>query len=343
MTALPFIDVVGFWLGIFLTFCILSFLYKDNPFYKLAEHLFIGVSIGYIIVLQYNDNLDPKLVDAVIEKEGWALLLRLIAVVLVVMLFMKALSRRFSWVGRYPLAFVVAFFAGLQVNAVAQAELGAQIKFSARSLDAEKTDLNTATPGDLTKLPGMSPLIAEKLVAERGQRPFTSVDDAIARPSLTPAEQAGLADERGHLIGLDARAAVGKDHRNWFGVFSNVLLLLGLLASLVYFYFSVAHTGAVGRVSRVGVWVLMIGFGASFGLTVQGRLSLAIGRAYSVLGRTVNPADAEQIKGPYVALISIVIIGLGLAGWELRRRRAGGDEGGPGAAGAGGAGAASQT
>lgn len=321
MTALPFIDVVGFWLGIFLTFCILSFLYKDNPFYKLAEHLFIGISIGYIVVLQYTDNLDPKLVDAVQTKSGLGLAARLIAVVLVIMLFTKALSRRFAWLGRYPLAFVVAFFAGLQVNAVAQAELGAQMGFSAQSLAAQKTDLNTANAEALTQLPGMSPLIAEKWVAERATRPFTSVDDALARPSLTPVERAGLGDERGDFVGLDARAAATKGQTNWFGVLSNILLLLGLLASLVYFYFSVAHTGVVGKVSRVGVWILMIGFGASFGLTVQGRLSLAIGRAYSVLGRTVNPQDAEQIQGPWVALVSIAVIGFGLAGWELRRRR----------------------
>jgi len=322
VTPLPFIDVVGYWLGIFLTFSCLSFLYKDNPFYKLAEHVFIGVSIGYLIVLQYGDNIDPKLVVAVQEKSGLALAARLVAVVLVIMLFVKALSRRLHWVGRYPIAFVVAFYAGLQVNAVAQAELGAQIRFSAQSLDLEKTDLNTAEAEALTQLPGMSPLIAEKWVAERAQKPFTSLDDALSRPSLTPLERADLANERGHLIGLDARAAAGKGERNWFGVFSNVLLLLGLLASLVYFYFSVAHTGAVGRVSRVGVWVLMIGFGASFGLTVQGRLSLAIGRAYSMLGKTVNPADAEQIHAPYISLASIVFIGIGLVVWETRRRRA---------------------
>ena len=47
MSPLPFVDVMGAWLAIFLTLCILSFLYKDNPFYKIAEHLFVGVSIGY--------------------------------------------------------------------------------------------------------------------------------------------------------------------------------------------------------------------------------------------------------------------------------------------------------
>lgn len=322
MTPLPFVDVLGFWLGIFLTFSILSFLYKDNPFYKLAEHIFIGVSIGYLIVLQYNDNIDPKLVDAMSEKEGLAFAARIFAILLVIMLFTKAISQRLHWVGRYPIAIIVAFYAGLQVNAVAQAELGAQMRFASQSLDSTKTDLNTADAETLTSLPGMSPLIAEKWVAERAQRPFASVDDAVGRPSLTPVERAGLESERGQLIGIDARAAAAEGERNWFGVFSNVLLLLGLLASLVYFYFSVAHTGAVGRISRVGVWVLMIGFGASFGLTVQGRLSLAIGRAYSVLGRTVNPSDAEQISAPYVSLVSLAIIGLGLLGWEIRRRRA---------------------
>ena len=31
----------------FLTLAIFSFLYKDNPFYKFAEHLFVGVSAAF--------------------------------------------------------------------------------------------------------------------------------------------------------------------------------------------------------------------------------------------------------------------------------------------------------
>ncbi len=323
MTALALADIVGFWLGIFLTFCILSFLYKDNPFYKFAEHLFIGVSIGYLVIQQYYDNLAPKLINAVPKLSGWALALRLVAVVLVVLMFVKAISRRWAWLGRYPLAFVVAFYAGLQINAVVTAELGEQIKFAAQSVDEEKVDLNRADAPTLTALPGGSPLVAGKLIAERAQQPFTSLDDAATRPSLTAQEQADLAGARGWLVGLDAKAAVAGGERNWFGVLSNLLLLGGLLSALVYFYFSIAHTGAIGRASRLGVWVLMIGFGASFGLTVQGRLALAIGRAYDVLGRTVSPADAEQIQGPTVAIISIAVIAVGIIFWERRNRRAG--------------------
>ena len=321
MTSLGLIDVVGFWAGIFLTFCVLSFLYKDNPFYKLAEHLFIGTSIGYLVVLQYTDNLQPKLIDAIQHKSGAELALRLVALVLVALMFVRAMSKRWGWLGRFPLAFVVAFYAGLNINAVITAELGEQIKFSAETIDSTKVDLNHADAGALTALPGGSPLVASKLVAERTLRPFTSLDDAATRPSLSAQEQSDLAHARGWLVGLDAKAAIDGGERNWFGVLSNLLLLGGLLSALIYFYFSIAHTGAIGRASRIGVWVLMIGFGASFGLTVQGRLALAIGRAYDVLGRTVSPADAQQIRGPTAALISIAVIALGIALWERRQPR----------------------
>lgn len=330
MTALPWIDIVGYWVGIFITFCCLSFLYKDNPFYKLVEHLFIGVSVGYLIVLQYGDNIEPKVVDAIFGGgvHGVWLALRAIALVLVVMMFIKVLQPRWAWLGRYPLAFVVAFYAGLQVNAVAQSELGEQIKFSASSIDAPKVDLNHAKPEALTALPGSSPAVAKKWIAERGQRPFTSLDDAATRPSLTALERGDLAAARGSLVGLDARAAVEAGHHDGFGIASNLLLLAGLLASLVYFYFSVAHRGPIGGISRFGVWTLMIGFGASFGLTVQGRISLAIGRAYDVLGRTLAPQDAARVHGPLVSLASIALITAGILVWE-RRNRDRGD--GPGA------------
>jgi hypothetical protein len=57
-----------------------------------------------------------------------------------------------------------------------------------------------------------------------------------------------------------------------------VVLVTGTLACLSYFFFSFEHKGALGRISRVGVWVLMITFGAGFGYTVMGRIALLAGR-----------------------------------------------------------------
>lgn len=61
---------------------------------------------------------------------------------------------------------------------------------------------------------------------------------------------------------------------NWEQSRQNITLVFSVIASLTYFYFSVEHKGLVGRISRAGVWVLMISFGASFALTVMGRITL---------------------------------------------------------------------
>ncbi|CAN5690984.1 hypothetical protein BH11MYX1_BH11MYX1_32890 [soil metagenome] len=318
MTALAPIDVLGAWVGIFLTMAILSFLYGDNPFYKFAEHLFIGISIGYIVVVQFKNNFWIKLEH---PPSAWDV----VPALLIAMMFIKLASRKLAWLGRFPLAFVVALYAGQSVTALVGSDLGDQIKTASRSLIVDKIDLNSAPPSELSQVPGVSPAVAAKLVAERADHPFTSLDDALSRPSLTPAERADLADERGALVGTEARATIERNQVDWFGVVSSVLLLVALLTGLLYFYFSIAHTGAIGRVSRVGVWILMIGFGASFGYTVQGRIALAIARAQDVRGSFVSPAAAAQIHGELAAIVSAVIIVAGIWFWEraIRRARAG--------------------
>jgi len=57
-----------------------------------------------------------------------------------------------------------------------------------------------------------------------------------------------------------------------------LIALVGLLCSLSYFFFSKPHTGLLGGMSRVGIFTLMIGFGAGFGLTVMGRVALLVQR-----------------------------------------------------------------
>ncbi len=53
-----------------------------------------------------------------------------------------------------------------------------------------------------------------------------------------------------------------------------IIILLSVLACLVYFFFSMEHKGVVGKAARGGILVLMITFGAAFGLTVMGRITL---------------------------------------------------------------------
>ena len=55
------IEIIGVWVAVFLTLCIFSFLYKDNPFYKSAEHIFVGISAGYAFTLSFWDEIVPNL------------------------------------------------------------------------------------------------------------------------------------------------------------------------------------------------------------------------------------------------------------------------------------------
>jgi hypothetical protein len=312
MTPLAPIDIFGAWIAIFLTMAILSFLYGDNPFYKLAEHLFIGVSIGYVVIVQIKNNLWIKFEHPL---SWWDL----VPAALVAMMFVKLASRSLAWMGRFPLAFVVALYAGQSITGLVGSDLGDQIKTASRSLIVDKIDLNSANANELSQVPGVSPAIAAKFVTERTGHPFTSVTDALTRQSLLPSERADLSDERGVLVGTEARAATERNQVDWFGVASSVLLLIALLTGLLYFYFSIAHSGAIGRVSRVGVWILMVGFGASFGYTVQGRIALAIARAQDIRGKFVSPADAAAIHGEFAAIVSTVIVVAGIWIWERRR------------------------
>ena len=57
-------------------------------------------------------------------------------------------------------------------------------------------------------------------------------------------------------------------------------MLVGVLATLTYFFFSREHKGVLKWSSKTGIIYVMVGFGASFGFTVMARISLAIGRFY---------------------------------------------------------------
>ncbi len=67
------------------------------------------------------------------------------------------------------------------------------------------------------------------------------------------------------------------------GIFYNLIIFVGVMSALVYFFFSKEHKGWFGGVANIGIWVLMVGFGATFGYTVMARLSLFIGRVLFVL------------------------------------------------------------
>jgi hypothetical protein len=59
---------------------------------------------------------------------------------------------------------------------------------------------------------------------------------------------------------------------------NQLVILLGVFTVLIFFFFSLEHKRLIGGISRVGLFFIMISFGASFGYTVMARISLLIGR-----------------------------------------------------------------
>lgn len=59
---------------------------------------------------------------------------------------------------------------------------------------------------------------------------------------------------------------------------NNWIIVLGVVSVLMYFFFTVKKTGPVKAVGSVGRFYLMVAFGALFGDTVMGRVSVTLVR-----------------------------------------------------------------
>ncbi len=76
----------------------------------------------------------------------------------------------------------------------------------------------------------------------------------------------------------------GEGGFEFWPTFNAILLTVATLSAMIYFFFSIEHKGLVGKTARVGIWFLMITFGASFGYTVMGRIALLAARLEFLFG-----------------------------------------------------------
>ena len=190
------------WVAAFLTLCIFSFLYKDNPFYRFAEHLLIGATLGYALPLVWKNVVTPKIIVPLQHHEYWLLIPLCLG-----LLYIARLIPKYAWLSRWPMAFALGTGSGIAIPLSLQAGIFKQMQ-------------------------------------------GTMLTKAMLSPSITPTV---------HIIG-------------------NIVMFVGVITTLIYFYFSIKHTGTVGKVARIGVWYIMLAFGATFGYTVMARVSLLIGR-----------------------------------------------------------------
>ncbi|MDY6914734.1 MAG: hypothetical protein SVM86_00240 [Candidatus Cloacimonadota bacterium] len=202
-----FFNVLGIWIGALLTFAIFSFLYKDNPFYKTAEQIFVGLSAGYWFVYTIFFILIPNMYEPLSTNitSNW---IKLIPAILGVMMLLRLIPN-LEWVSRFPIALVIGTTSGV---------------FFLRYLKSDVINQLTATI--------MNPFLGNTTVNTIGQ----------------------------------------------------ILLIVGTFTGVVYFYFSKKHEGVFGATAKVGIYFLMISFGAAFGYTAMARISLLIGRLQFLFG-----------------------------------------------------------
>ncbi len=188
------------------TLAIFSFLYRDNPLYRAAEHVLIGLSVGFTVVLLWESVLKPKLLLPLFDHgDLWAIIP--FAMSLLMLLRLKP-----SWVGwsKPVIALVIGAGAGLSIPAM---------------LDARILKQMSAT---------VAPFATQKI--------------------------------------------------EWVGLTEALIGLIGCVSVLVYFFYTRKDKGIAGWTSQIGVYFLMIFFGATFGYTVTSRITLLVGRIEFLLG-----------------------------------------------------------
>ncbi len=114
---------IGIWVAALLTIAAYSFLYKENKFYRAAEHIYVGIGAGYSIVMGYSNILSKAWNPMV--KEGQLYLL--IPMVLGALLFTRFV-RQVSWAARIPLAFLVGMGAAVALRGAIEQQFVKQIQ-----------------------------------------------------------------------------------------------------------------------------------------------------------------------------------------------------------------------
>ena len=234
------LEIIGVWFLVLMTLSILSYLYGDNPFYKVAEHLFVGVSAGYVFALTWWDQIWPNLFGRLFPDYVGAGFdfspIYIIPLILGIFMLFR-LVPSLSWLARIAIAYIVGMAAGLKFYVFINSNILMQIQNSA--IDFSKS--------------------------------------------------------------------------NW-EIFNHVLIMFGVICALVYFFFSKEHKGTIGTLSKIGVYFLMIKFGASFGFAVMGRISLLIGRFEDLINYS-----SEQYN--YATPIILAFMLIVLAIWSFQNNK----------------------
>jgi hypothetical protein len=133
VTSANLIDFIGLALGFLLTILVFSYLLGDNPFFKLAVHIFIGVSAGYVALITVNNVLIPRLIVPLIQGSRGERLFTLLLFIPSIFLFFKVTTLRDY--GNWSVAILVGIGAATAIGGAIAGTLFPQILGTINSVD----------------------------------------------------------------------------------------------------------------------------------------------------------------------------------------------------------------
>jgi len=109
------LQLVGIWVAVFLTLMVFSFLYKENPFFRLAEYLTVGLTAGYSFAAGLKIFVNQALIPILVDKSyNFIIPLALGA------MFYLQFSKKYSYLYRFPLSLAIGYGLGVTVWSVMQ-------------------------------------------------------------------------------------------------------------------------------------------------------------------------------------------------------------------------------
>jgi hypothetical protein len=108
-------DLLPIWTSVFFTLAVYSFLYGENPWYRLAEYIYAGVSVGYAVAF----NLD-YLRDQWVNRwslDGGLMVVYVIAILIGLLWYARFIKQYFHFY-RWTLAIIVGTGIGMALRTV---------------------------------------------------------------------------------------------------------------------------------------------------------------------------------------------------------------------------------
>lgn len=128
------VDLITGGISFLLTLMVLSYLIGDNPAFRVAVYIFIGVAAGYTAAVVWHQVLKPRLFGPLLSGNQTERLLTIVPLLMGLLLLSK-LSSRTSRLGTPSMAFLVGVGAAVAVGGAVMGTLFPQTRAAMNALD----------------------------------------------------------------------------------------------------------------------------------------------------------------------------------------------------------------